>query len=798
MFKKILLGSLVSAQLLMILVISAMFFLAEVYPFHPGELLYPAQNAGEQARLSLTGGRSSKASFALVLAERRLADLAQAADPQAVQASVSSFESSLKTAATALDEAPQGAQEALYARLEIILGQADVVVHSLGDRVDLALLQDLYSRIALSQKAQTPVEVQALLLSEIPAEVVPFYTQDVDHSKFGLFGGHYSIDCMSCHQSGEYASTNSECSSCHQPKVYQQYIPEVYGNRMIAYQGESQHLQATQLYPDHYAGECSDCHSIYTWEPVAFDHSSVFECLSCHSKDIPADRVENNVLVSHYPGDCKQCHSNFSDWQMTEYGHDGVKECESCHSMNTPASHYSGQCSNCHLDIQDWQVVVFDHSNRQDCSSCHSLDAPENHYGGQCSNCHSTEDWSYGVFGHPSGANCSTCHMKPAEHYKEACASCHNPTSGSWQKTTHTENQDCTKCHNSPVKHYEGIDCTTCHAASMWSVSSFDHEVADIACTDCHVEEEPLDHYQSVCQDCHNTGSWESYVFNHTGYSACQDCHLPVSSSHYPGICSDCHNTTDWIQVEVDHTNMVDCLTCHQTPVEHYPGTCSDCHNTYNWIQIEVDHTYMYDCLSCHETPDGHWPGQCSSCHVVNDWSEINFDHTTYTDCKACHMRPAGHPRGQCSNCHTTDSWLNPTETPLPTVTPNPEENLLPLPPEDENEYGLPLEWVPYFTPKPTSTPVISDVRATPTVQPTEDPRDVEKTPTPEPTEDPGVMNTPVPAPVEPDPEPVPVPDAGGTTQSTPSPSTSQEIEAAPVAMIPNDHKLVIEQEDPA
>lgn len=755
MIKKIILTSLVIAQLLLILGIAAMLILAETYPFQPGELLYPVQHTGEQARLSVTNSRSSRANFALVLAERRLADLAQANTPAEVQASVQSFENALKTTATALDKAPQGAHAALYEKLGIILAQADVVVHTLGDRVDLALLQDLHSRIRLTEQAGSLPEMHAILLGEIPAEIVPFYPQDVDHSKFGLFGGHYSVDCMSCHQNGEYASVSNECSSCHQPKVYEQLMPEVYGNRMVAYQGKGVQLQASQLYPEHYAGECSDCHSIYNWDPIAFDHLGVFECLSCHSQDIPADRVEAGVLVTHYPGDCRDCHSSFVDWQITEYGHEGVQECLSCHADEAHETGSDATCSSCHKDVSDWTNVAYDHTNQTDCSSCHSLDAPQDHYGGQCSNCHNTDDWTYGVIEHPSGANCLSCHDKPANHYKDSCSSCHNPNSGNWEKTQHTGNQNCTQCHSSPGKHYAGVACTNCHTASVWTVSSYDHTKTTLACTDCHEKKAPAAHYQSACQDCHSTTNWGGWVFNHNGYTACKDCHLPNATSHYAGACSDCHNTSDW-------------------------------------VEIEVDHTYMYDCLSCH-TIDKHWPGQCSSCHVVDDWQDIDFDHTNYTDCKACHVRPQGHPRKQCSNCHNTDYWIEPTATPVPSATPGTNANvILPLPPEDEQEFGLPPEWVPFFTPKPTSTPVLLDERPTPTTQPTQQPRDSELTPTPEPSQGPGTISTPAPDPIDPNPVPAPAPNGETAPESTPSPPASQ-VES--VAVLPEEHKLLIEPE---
>ncbi len=327
-------------------------------------------------------------------------------------------------------------------------------------------------------------------------------------------------------------------------------MPEVYGNRMIAYRKEGAPPPA-QLYPDHYAGECSDCHSIYTWDPVAFDHLGVFECLSCHNQDIPADKVEAGVLVTHYPGDCQECHSSFEDWQITEYGHEGVRECLSCHAGVAHETGSNAQCSSCHKDVSDWTNVAYDHTNQTNCSSCHSLDEPKNHYGGQCSNCHSTDDWTYGVFDHPSGANCTSCHTKPVNHYKDSCSSCHNPNSGDWDKTQHTGNQNCTQCHTSPSKHYAGVTCTNCHAASVWTVSSYDHTKTTLACTDCHEQKVPAAHYQSACQDCHNTTNWGGWVFNHTGYNTCNDCHQP--QSHKP-LCRSLLGLSQHLQLDPDRS----------------------------------------------------------------------------------------------------------------------------------------------------------------------------------------------------------------------------------------------------
>ncbi len=792
MVKKTVIGIAVFAHLLLILSISAMLFLALVYPFQPGDLLYPVQNAGEQVRLALSSGRESRASYALTLSERRLGDLAQANTPQKVEAAVVAFEKALQDSAKALDEAPQGAHDQLYRSLEIILNQADVVVNTLGERVDLALLQELHSRLALTDLAASRSEKQAVILSEIPAEVVPFYPRDLDHSKFGLFGGHYSVDCMSCHQTGEYAATSSDCSSCHQPKVYQKYLPEIYGNRMIAYSPLESKMEPALLYPDHYAGDCADCHSVYTWEPVAFSHKNMVECLSCHLDEAPVSVTGE----AHYPGECKDCHSSFDDWQITQYGHGGVQECTSCHEGDSQSEYCESTCSNCHRDVTAWTVVEFNHSGKQDCTSCHGADKPNNHYDGQCSSCHSTDTWDYGAFEHAGKANCSSCHMTPTNHYEGACSSCHNANSGFWQQTSHPNDPNCSKCHEDPVSHYEGMNCSTCHLVYNWKTTSYNHANGNSDCTDCHAEMIPADHYQTTCEDCHASDSWDSWIFNHTGYTECASCHA-LEVSHYPGLCSDCHATDDWTTITADHTEWYDCATCHIADSTHYLGLCSDCHNTTNWYDYEMSHTYLYDCQECHAKPEGHWPGQCSSCHSVEDWSDIDFDHTTYTDCNACHQRPNdGTHRpgiGQCSKCHSTDSWIIPTETPTvaPSSTPlaGDEEDI-----QDPGEDGAdeiddsPPDFIPTSTPKPTSTPDDSDVRDDPVPTPTVDPRDELPTPTPLPPDDPEPTSTPVPEPGDPEPQPIPDPEDVEEPASTPGP---QALEFSAVALVPDDQNLV-------
>ncbi len=628
MLKKTLITSLVLAHLALILLVCGVIFLEEVYPFHPGDLLYSLQDAGEQARLTLTGGRASRAEYAMILAERRLADLAQADTPERIRVSISSFEEALQTAAVTLDEAPQGAHDDLYQRLDALLVRSEVVVQTLGSKINLPVLQELHSILILSQQVTDQAALRSVLSGEVAAAAVPFLSSNIDHGSFELFGGHYGVACQSCHQDGEYKGTADDCKSCHQPEAYQVFMAGIVGNDITDYLSEDKRDKPAAMYPDHYAGQCSDCHTVENWSPTAFNHKGVFECLSCHKDDTPSFNKNLIVNLKHYPGDCKLCHSSYDSWEVTEYGHEGVEECESCHNQITPTSHYEGVCSNCHLDIQDWNQVVFDHGSRKDCQTCHTADTPANHFDGQCSNCHNTTVWINWEYAHPSSQNCANCHDVPSDHdYTAPCSSCHHSQKGGWELTMHPKESNCEECHTTPARHYD-LPCRTCHLQTAWN-ATVDHAF-DQDCLTCHTRETPSNHYVGSCEDCHNTDTWENFDFNHTYYT--------------------------------------DCVDCHTVGTDHYTGQCSECHSTDDWWHVDVDHGDLYDCLSCHNTPEDHWPGQCSACHIVSDWSEINFDHATYTNCKACHPRPAGHPRGQCSDCHDTESWLMTTPTPVATL----------------------------------------------------------------------------------------------------------------------------------
>ncbi len=281
------------------------------------------------------------------------------------------------------------------------------------------------TKIAALQAATTNKEIQkigntppSIPVTGLMAKVIPFLGKDVDHVNFPLTGGHDNLECLECHNDGIYVDTPVSCSSCH-----------FYDDDLIAMGDTVQEVgmvKKLKAYPYHFTGECSDCHDIESWQPSDFDHQGVWECISCHSDDLPREEYdpENDLLqfVSvkynltpvqqippHYPGDCSACHADTESWEETHYDHhqsnceschgfeaDSEKPiigeecsrdqtCETCHSYNQHEETYPGSCNNCHNDVNDWLTVDVDHSTYANCESCHTDNTPENHYDGTCS-----------------------------------------------------------------------------------------------------------------------------------------------------------------------------------------------------------------------------------------------------------------------------------------------------------------------------------------------------------------------------------------------------------------------------
>jgi len=707
----------------MLIVLAGLLLLAETYPFHPGDPLFAIQSTAESSRVKLAKNPEKRVELSFELVERRLADLAMVDKPERIQPAVEAFDRVLTQAIASIQSVKEEDAVGYYQEVQTMLLQVDLVLGSIEETIHHEHLTALHEKIAVLQSATTPIEIQKLVMEQnlpsmITPKAIPFLSQDVDHVDFTLTDGHENLECEQCHSDGVYIDTPIECSGCHrwdELKV-----------ALIAAE-DYEIKQSGRVYPQHFEGECSDCHDAISWEPIEFDHRGVYDCMSCHADDYPQDEQEiamgsvdfisltaNKVMTTvkpHYPGDCISCHTSTEEWDEYEFDHQTStceschgnvgeveemniklhectreKTCETCHQYEKHPSYYENvSCYKCHQDIENWLPVNVKHEELPNCRSCHEQDNPEDHlYKGNCNTCHATHSWKYLLMDHTSKSDCKSCHEQPINHRAGAFVG----------------------------------QCSSCHSTKSWKATIFNHTMSN--CSTCHVS--PVSHYPAQCSACHVSNSWLLVNINHATLTLCTNCHS-TPANHYPGRCLDCHNTNKWGEIDFDHNGVTSCDTCHMTPIGHYPGTCTICHqNTSTW-SANYNHTLNYTCSTCHPKPVDHWSGQCSNCHVTSYWAEVDFDHTGFTLCNTCHERPLGHPRGQCSNCHNTETWyVPPTPTPLPTNTPTPT-----MTPTDTP--------IPTFTPEPTITPeptVVPTDIPEPTVEPT---AELDPTIQPEPTE---------------------------------------------------------------
>jgi hypothetical protein len=512
--------------------ISTQVALATARPLRPGHPIFPLQDFGEQARASFIFGETDQATYYLELAAQRTEDLVILRGDEHAILAVNYLNQALDRAIKAIVEAPEQdlfnlseQLSDLILRIDLALGDSSdfpsnqaKAVENLQAKLDtlVAILAGFpgIDQLALASKNMRSFSdvgddldgENNLDSSEVPPYEVLFPpgSPGAEHEFFPLEGEHASLDCLSCHSNAQYAGTPNLCIDCHLREI-----------------------------PDsHFSGECSTCHSPYSWQQIDFDHRQIdtLDCQLCHLDEEPDD---------HYNAQCSACH-NTVDWEQADFNHQAVdtKDCQFCHSNDKPMNHYRGQCSVCH-NTSDWAQADFNHQavGATDCKACHANKKPSNHYSGQCSACHNTSNWAQASFNHQAvgATDCKACHSgnKPANHWGGQCSACHNTSFWSEAKFSHSAvgATDCKACHSGkkPANHFGG-QCSQCHSTSSWSGASFNHSFpmnhggANGNCSKCH----PSGGAKYNCYACHDKGKTIN-KHNEEGISSvdgrCLDCH---------------------------------------------------------------------------------------------------------------------------------------------------------------------------------------------------------------------------------------------------------------------------------
>lgn len=261
-------------------------------------------------------------------------------------------------------------------------------------------------------------------------------------------------------------------------------------------------------------------------------------------------------------------------------------------------------------------------------------------------------------------AYCASCHsvemtldsLEAGGHGEMSCLECHATTFGDQARMglaeilgatlpdehpTFSNRASCESCHTgdeaSSELRTEGIAAHEAH------LSAADPEVAEMACTSCHVVE---DH---------------GFVPTTEGCTAAR-CHSDIEvrlgqMAHEELDCADCHALPDTVLVADTAAlvpSAVQCLACHEmqeqlpdhaTAGEPHGENCNWCHKPHRQVEIgEAARTCTE--VGCHSQPDtlaaahrGLAPGvleDCVGCHAPHQ------AHVEQQECTACHDAAGG------------------------------------------------------------------------------------------------------------------------------------------------------------
>jgi hypothetical protein len=408
-----------------------------------------------------------------------------------------------------------------------------------------------------------------------------------DHqmTAFPLSGAHRAVQCSLCHTNNVFKSTPHDCYACHLSNYNAVQSPShVAGN--FSHQCLNCHNttiwtpstfnHATTLFPlvgAHQTVPCASCHVNNVYAGL---HQN---CIDCHRTDFNS-AVNPNHIAGNFSAICTTCHS-MNTWSPATFDHSTTK-------FNLSGAHIATPCASCHV-TSNYQLSY------TNCYMCHQADFQKptnpNHVAGNfahtCDQCHSTSVWTPSTFNHAN-----TPFPLVGAHQAVPCASCHvnNVFAGLHQNCIDCHQLDFNGANN--PNHVAGnfsTLCTMCHSLNGWSPATFDHSTTKFAltgahttvqCQTCHTN----GNYRLVYSNC--------YQCHSTDFSGAT---TPVPHIGFSTDCSSCHTTNPgWSPSTYSHANAVPrfpqdnrhqsaaCTKCHQNPTNYTIACCqsSGCHNS--------------------------------------------------------------------------------------------------------------------------------------------------------------------------------------------------------------------------
>jgi len=316
----------------------------------------------------------------------------------------------------------------------------------------------------------------------------------------------------------------------------------------------------------------------------------------------------------------------------------------------------------------------------EDCDQCHDT-SNKARQGQLCLQCHEHENiledinsksGFHGRLTKSSSSNCKHCHTDhkgrdasiillndstfdhlktdfplKGTHSKTACDACHKP-----EKKHSQAPSDCYSCHRSSDVHKgkQGEKCGSCHQATDWRTTDFDHSKTDFPLTGRHKK--------TLCVACHIDQEYKDTPMT------CNSCHQidDVHSGSFGKKCSTCHTTEKWGKTRFDHDKKTEFPLLGR----HKKASCNSCH-----VSGDVNKKLPKQCYECHKNDDSHkgrYGKKCKSCHTPATWQKQTFDHDKNTDfplfgmhkktaCNQCHRGDLYHDKikGRCIDCHKKD-----------------------------------------------------------------------------------------------------------------------------------------------
>jgi hypothetical protein len=219
-------------------------------------------------------------------------------------------------------------------------------------------------------------------------------------------------------------------------------------------------------------------------------------------------------------------------------------------------------------------------------------------------------------------------------HTRLACYDCHTQARG-----TQPAEMACERCHAASSHHGDRFRafgkpprCGTCHPATSWTASAFNH----IASTKFSLHGHPME----TCRACHRGSRPDDFEDLH-GATACKDCHAHRTV----------HADDDHPKGKYDTTQCVRChlITSPPTPRPwgiiasihgprgtfplvrgHKDAACTQCHVTRSPAGKPRFEGVSRECgPACHDGDPhrGSLGVACRRCHVSGTWDALAFDH---------------------------------------------------------------------------------------------------------------------------------------------------------------------------